>query len=159
MNSLVCTKTCIPPNMNWDTFCAEKDIHHPREAWMLLAVYAFRYETAEYAQNIAEEEKGVVLFLWMLEEEKRHAVHIVRSFSDDLHYTTDVNQRIGIAGQFIDTLHGDTARRALWFCWNCGAEASPLVTLRTCGSCRLASYCSSRCQKQDWTVHKRSCAS
>ena len=61
INSLVRTKMCIPPQMDWDTFCAEKDIQHPREAWMLLTMYALMCESQGYAKHIAASERAVVM--------------------------------------------------------------------------------------------------
>ena len=33
----------------------------------------------------------------------------------------------------------------------------PFVTLRACGSCSFAQYCSQECQRSDWSCHKPEC--
>ena len=41
-------------------------------------------------------------------------------------------------------------------CFNCGSTCrKPL----RCGRCKLAIYCTAQCQKQDWFLHRRACAS
>mmetsp|Transcript_30414 Transcript_30414/g.55165 ORF Transcript_30414/g.55165 Transcript_30414/m.55165 type:complete len:145 (-) Transcript_30414:29-463(-) len=36
-------------------------------------------------------------------------------------------------------------------------EAKDCKTLRRCGSCKIAQYCSSSCQKNDWPIHEGHC--
>jgi len=39
----------------------------------------------------------------------------------------------------------------VYFC-NCGAVAN-----KRCGKCKKVKYCSEKCQKEHWKVHKQSC--
>jgi splicing suppressor protein 51 len=45
-------------------------------------------------------------------------------------------------------------------CANCAkTQADPNITLKRCAKCQTTYYCSRECQKADWKVHKRVCAS
>ncbi len=37
-------------------------------------------------------------------------------------------------------------------------KASPEVSLKRCGRCRTAAYCSPECQKADWKTHRETCS-
>jgi len=39
----------------------------------------------------------------------------------------------------------------------CGSCQSSLVQLLCCGSCRRVTYCSRKCQRDDWRFHRRNC--
>ncbi|KAI1134540.1 hypothetical protein F5Y05DRAFT_208660 [Hypoxylon sp. FL0543] len=39
-------------------------------------------------------------------------------------------------------------------CFSCGTND---VELHKCNRCKMARYCSKRCQREDWTIHKRVC--
>lgn len=44
------------------------------------------------------------------------------------------------------------------FCGNCHADDSEQgVVLQTCARCKLAKYCSRKCQRDDFALHKKSC--
>jgi hypothetical protein len=47
---------------------------------------------------------------------------------------------------------------SLILCWGCLQEFDPSL-LNLCGKCKVALYCSQRCQKDDWThfAHKHVC--
>jgi len=40
-------------------------------------------------------------------------------------------------------------------CKKCGRNGKP--KLLVCGKCRMVSYCSAACQKEDWRAHKPQC--
>ena len=42
-------------------------------------------------------------------------------------------------------------------CDECGKEASKTSGLKKCGSCRVAWYCSTHCQRAAWRDHKAAC--
>jgi hypothetical protein len=42
-------------------------------------------------------------------------------------------------------------------CAMCGAKPGPRITLSRCGRCRVAMYCSKRCQTTHWLVHREVC--
>ncbi|KAJ7074572.1 hypothetical protein C8F01DRAFT_971053 [Mycena amicta] len=42
-------------------------------------------------------------------------------------------------------------------CDTCSKAPSPGEPLKTCAKCRIARYCSHRCQKSDWPMHKLLC--
>ncbi|KAE8440743.1 hypothetical protein EG329_006622 [Mollisiaceae sp. DMI_Dod_QoI] len=45
-------------------------------------------------------------------------------------------------------------------CANCGtSETDPEKPLKPCSKCQTVRYCSRDCQKKDWKVHKKTCAS
>lgn len=43
------------------------------------------------------------------------------------------------------------------FCQHCGAYSSKTVIIKQCNRCKRASYCSRKCQKDDWPFHKDFC--
>ncbi|KAK7028322.1 hypothetical protein R3P38DRAFT_2935379 [Favolaschia claudopus] len=49
---------------------------------------------------------------------------------------------------------GEDAPRAEKRCDECGKDG---VSLKNCGKCRIARYCSSECQKKAWPSHKKNC--
>jgi hypothetical protein len=45
-------------------------------------------------------------------------------------------------------------------CASCGTpESDPEKPLKPCSKCQTVRYCSRDCQKKDWKVHKKTCAS
>ena len=42
-------------------------------------------------------------------------------------------------------------------CDNCFKEIGPGVTPRLCTKCKVVKYCSVKCQKKQWTEHKKLC--
>jgi hypothetical protein len=65
-----------------------------------------------------------------------------------------------------DTIHSQMACGVVKYCHGCGAveddgeqrvgDVAPR-TMRRCGGCRVALYCSSECQKAHWKVHRSRC--
>ncbi|KXN84658.1 hypothetical protein AN958_12036 [Leucoagaricus sp. SymC.cos] len=61
--------------------------------------------------------------------------------------------------QYLATHHEEPERKihvpvkALKQCNNCSSTQN----LKVCGSCASAGYCSTECQKRDWTSHKKTC--
>lgn len=47
--------------------------------------------------------------------------------------------------------------KALTRCAQCQATRSGTLTLKKCGRCHQVCYCSSKCQKEAWKTHKKSC--
>ncbi len=78
VDSIIPSKRCDPPSMDWRTFCGVSEIYHPREARILLCTYAFMHEAKGFARFLAASKQMAVQYLWVLEEEKKHAVRIVR---------------------------------------------------------------------------------
>lgn len=61
-----------------------------------------------------------------------------------------------LARAVADELRGKGGGRKV--CRNCGkVEGIEGVTLRRCGRCRVAVYCSAECQKTDWKKHRMEC--
>ncbi|KAJ6549333.1 hypothetical protein DFH09DRAFT_620491 [Mycena vulgaris] len=57
-----------------------------------------------------------------------------------------------------DTIHSEEAANCLYACYSCNQTTDIRTTLKRCSRCRLAWYCSSQCQKDDWKAHKRFCS-
>lgn len=42
-------------------------------------------------------------------------------------------------------------------CGNCGMDATPEKSLSLCRKCSNQHYCSKKCQKAHWSIHKKLC--
>lgn len=54
-------------------------------------------------------------------------------------------------------LDEENVNPAMGYCEGCERDF-PKQELRKCGNCKLSTYCSKECQKNDWKSHKKLCA-
>ena len=149
------------PTCSWRNYCREKQMPYQNSVKRLLYSYALVSEP-EDSPFLLEDwriDSTVVKYLWTLEEEKKHIMQHLRFYSNALHKAVDMNACENIIREFLVAQCSDASRKNLWFCWHCHSEESKDVHLFSCGTCRVATYCSQRCQKKDWPLHKLKCKS
>ena len=151
--------TC--PRLSWSCHAAKEGIREPELAAQLLRLVD-PLPNEVLKSLVSEGFDATTCKYWILQEE-------AHSFDRDLNDATAQLRRI-TRNMYIKDKHQATAQRVLnafkdkvtaelqkgrsLVCWAC---REPVVKGSTCGRCRIARYCSRKCQERDWETHRHGC--
>ena len=94
---------------------------------------------------------------WVLEEEVLHFWSLLHEHSDRCYYD-DSEVGIQMLQKFYDASQQEVRKMKGFMnyrCWTC--KKLLLGKRKHCAMCGLATYCSAKCQKEDWPRHKFPC--